>query len=244
MTTHLAMWSGPRNLSTAMMRAFENRPDTAVVDEPLYAHYLHHTGLAHPGREEILASQSTDWREVCTFLTAPPPHGQRLFYQKHMTHHLLPHMSRAWMQGLTHCFLLRRPEAVLSSYIKSRPDVTPADLGYAQQAEIYAWLVRETGARPLVVESSDVLKDPRRMLEALAHELDLPFYEEMLRWPAGPRDSDGVWAPHWYRSVQASTGFRPYQESTPDYPAELHWIVEDATPHYRALWEHRVRALS
>jgi hypothetical protein len=241
MTRRLAMWSGPRNISTAMMRAFENRPDCAVTDEPLYAHYLATTGIDHPGRAEVLSAQSQDWREVCATLVGPAPGGVKLWYQKHMTHHLLPNIERRWMKSLDHCFLIRSPAAVLSSYIKTRPEVTVDDLGFGQQAEIYDWLSRELGSPPLVLESSDVLRAPRGALQSLTDALDLPFLETMLTWPAGPRESDGVWAPHWYHAVESSTGFRPYEARQPEYPAEFQPIVDAATPHYRRLWEARLR---
>ena len=136
----LAMWSGPRNISTAMMRAWENRGDCAVVDEPLYAHYLAHTGLEHPGREEIIAAGETDWRKVAAGLTGPVPDGKPIFYQKHMTHHLLPHIGRAWLGELTHVFLIRDPRAVLVSYTRTRREVTAEDLGSVQELEIFQHL--------------------------------------------------------------------------------------------------------
>lgn len=142
----LAVWSGPRNISTAMMRAWENRGDCVVVDEPLYAHYLAHTGIDHPGREEIIAAGETDWRKVAAYLTGPLPTGVTLMYQKHMTHHLLPHIGREWLNALTHVFLIRDPRRVLVSYIKSRPNVTAADIGVLQQREIYEHVLRVSEA--------------------------------------------------------------------------------------------------
>ena len=230
------MWSGPRNISTAMMRAFENRDDCTVIDEPFYAHYLEQTRVDHPGIEEVIASQPTDWREVVKHLLGPIPAGRSIWYQKHMTHHLLPHIERDWMSKMVHCFLIRHPAEVLSSYARTRPNVTLDDLGFSQQAEIYDWL----GEDALVIDSRDVLQDPRRILGGLCRALAIPFTERMLAWPAGPRDTDGVWAKHWYQNVWASTGFHPPDRHAPAYPGSLQPIVDAALPIYRRLHAARL----
>jgi hypothetical protein len=230
------MWSGPRNISTAVMRAFENRPDCAVIDEPLYAHYLEKTRVAHPGIEEVIASQPTDWREVIRHLLGPIPGGKPIWYQKHMTHHLLPEIDRAWMQHLAHCFLIRHPAEVLSSYARTRPDVTLEDLGFKEQAEIYDHL----GGDALVIDSADLLAGPRAILTELCRALGIPFSEAMLSWPPGPRDTDGVWAVHWYQNVWASTGFQPREQKEPTYPRSLQPIVDAALPYYRRLHARRL----
>jgi hypothetical protein len=230
------MWSGPRNISTAMMRAFENREDCAVIDEPLYAHYLAKTRVDHPGIEEVIASQPTDWREVVAHLLGPIPHDRPIWYQKHMTHHLLPEIDREWMRHLVHCFLIRHPAEVLSSYAKTRANVTLEDLGFTQQVEIYDHL----GGDALVIDSRDVLEDPRAVLSRLCAELGIPFSERMLSWPAGPRDTDGVWAAHWYHNVWSSTGFQPPSRRAPEYPRSLQPIVDAALPLYRRLHAARL----
>jgi hypothetical protein len=240
MTRRIAMWSGPRNLSTAMMRAFENREDCAVTDEPLYAFFLSRTKIDHPGFDEAVASQPTDWREVVATLVGPAPGAKPIWYQKHMTHHLLPEVERGWMDHLTHCFLLRHPAEVLSSYAKTRPNVTLDDLGFVQQTEIYEHVSARTGP-PIVVDSRDVLLDPRRMLSLLCAALEIPFTERMLSWPKGPGKTDGVWGVHWYRSVWSSTGFQPYEARPPSYPAELQPIVDASMPHFDALFARRLR---
>ena len=202
------MWSGPRTVSTALMRAWENRPDTVVTDEPLYAFYLAATGLDHPGRDEVIASQPRDWRVVLRELTAGPlPPGVMIYYQKHMTHHLLPEVDRAALDGLSHAFLIRDPRQLLASYARVRSEPTVADLGLAQQAEIF----RAFGGP--VIDSADILRQPRAALEALCDALGVDFDPAMLAWPPGPRSSDGVWAPYWYDGVRASTGFGPYREA-------------------------------
>lgn len=201
------MWSGPRNISTAMMRAWENRGDCAVVDEPLYACYLAATGLDHPGRDAVLASQSRDWREVAAQLTGPIPGGKSLFYQKHMTHHLLPQFGRDWLDQLTHVFLIRDPRKVVASYVKSRPEISVEDIGVLQQFGIWQQACATSASPPLVIDADEFLQAPEAQLRALCRGLDIDFSERMLHWRAGKRDSDGVWAPWWYAAVEASTGF-------------------------------------
>ena len=180
MTLYLAMWSGPRNISTAMMRAFENRGDCEVVDEPLYAHYLAHTGLDHPGREQVIAAGDTDWRRVATRLTTPPAAGAALMYQKHMTHHLLPHIGRDWLAQLTHVFLIRDPRRVLVSYIKSRPNAVAADIGVLQQREIFEYVSRSSGSAPAVIDAGEFLRAPEAQLRVLCGLLGIEFTPRML----------------------------------------------------------------
>ena len=222
------------------MRAWENRADCNVVDEPLYAFYLKETGLAHPGRDQILEAQSTSWQTVTQQLIDSAPQGAPIWYQKHMVHHLLPSVDRAWLLQLDHCFLIRDPAEVLNSYIRSRPEVCLEDLGFVQQAEIFDWLTRQTGRSPLVIDSADVLRNPKRCLRNLCDALDLPFDDAMLAWPAGRRESDGIWAPYWYEAVESSTGFKPYRSPQLRYPPHLETIVEAARPHYQRLHSHRL----
>ena len=225
----IAMWSGPRTVSTALMRAWENRPDTVVADEPLYAFYLDRTGLDHPGRAEVIASQPTDWRVVLARLTnAPLPAGAVIGYAKHMTHHLLPEVDRTALAPFRHAHLIRDPRELLASYARVRTEPTLADLGLAQQAEIF-----EAFGGP-VVDSRDLLADPEGILRALCQALDVPFDDRMLAWPPGPRDTDGVWAPHWYESVRSSTGFTAYRPPTNPLPAHLEPLAESARPTTRA----------
>jgi hypothetical protein len=229
MTVRIAMWSGPRNLSTALMRSFENRGDCSVVDEPLYAAYLATTGLDHPGRDAVIASQPTDWREVARAMVEGPV-GTPLQYQKHMTHHLLPGMDRAAFAGLAHAFLIRDPERVLTSYAKVRDEPTLEDLGLPQQVAIF-----ETYGGP-VVDAAAILSAPEPALRALCGALGIDFDAAMLSWPAGPRDSDGVWAPHWYAGVEASTGFARESPGAHDpLPDRLQPLLERCRPYYDRL---------
>jgi hypothetical protein len=229
------MWSGPRTVSTALMRAWENRPDTVVIDEPLYAYYLSRTGLDHPGRAAIIASQPTDPNIVLEqLITAPLPNGAEISYVKHMTHHLLPEVDRAALAPLRHAHLIRDPRELLASYSQVRKEPTLDDLGIRQQAEIF-----ESFGGP-VVDSRDLLADPEGILRALCAALDVPFTKDMLAWPAGPRDSDGVWAPYWYDSVHASTGFAPYRPPAGPLPARLEPLAERCLPNYERLYQYRI----
>jgi hypothetical protein len=204
----IAMWSGPRNISTAMMRAWENRGDCVVSDEPLYAHYLAHTGLDHPSRDEVIADGETDWRKVVAHLTGPVPGGAPVWYQKHMTHHLLPHIDHGWIAQLRNVLLIRDPREVVASYVKSRATVTPEDIGLLQQVALYDELCA-AGDPPPIIDAGDFLRAPKAHLCALCDWLGIDFSERMLHWPKGPRESDGIWAPHWYAHVWESTGFEP-----------------------------------
>lgn len=238
----IAMWSGPRNISTAMMRAFENRADTAVVDEPFYAVYLAATGALHPMRDEVLASQPTDWQAVVAQLMGPVPGGRHVFYQKHMTHHMLPAIGRAWTARVRNAFLIRAPEDVLLSYTEVRGAATLEDIGVPQQLELFEREADRLGHAPPVIDSHDVLQDPRGVLGRLCAALGIAFSETMLSWPAGRRASDGVWAPAWYAAVERSTGFAPprAQARFADLTDALKPIAEAARPAYERLAKFRL----
>lgn len=238
----LAMWSGPRNLSTALMRSFGNRRDTVVVDEPFYAHYLLTTGLNHPGRDEVIASQPTDWREVATALHAPLPDGKTVHYQKHMAHHLLPVMGRDWLEGLTHVFLIRDPGDMLRSLDQKLETVRLDDTGLPQQVEIFDRMHAESGTIPTVVDADDLLADPPGVLAALCARLGIEFDPAMLNWPAGLRDTDGVWAKYWYESVARSTGFAHWERKRTPLPPALAVLEEQARTLHARLHSHRLRA--
>ncbi len=238
----IAMWSGPRNISTALMRAFENRPDCTVVDEPFYAHYLKETGIEHPGREAVLRSQPISAKAVAQQLLAPLPQDRPLQYQKQMSHHLLPSVPRDWMKQVTHCFLLRDPRAMIASYVRTRPEITLSDIGIAQLSGLFFQVAEEQGKPPVVMDSDDLLRDPERMLRALCHRLDIRFYPEMLSWPEGPRDSDGAWAPWWYKNVERSTGFEPRPAFDGTLPAELEVIAEQAVELQEKMAVYKINA--
>jgi hypothetical protein len=237
----IAMWSGPRNISTALMRSFGARPDTAVIDEPFYAVYLAQSGLDHPMRAEVLASQPNDWREVIPVLLGPVPDGKAVFYQKHMTHHMLDGIGRDWMYQVRNAFLIRRPDEVLASYSRKRSDVTLADIGIVQQREIFDREAQRLGSAPPVIEGIDVLRDPAGTLRRLCMALGIGYTDAMLRWPAGRRETDGVWAPAWYDAVERSTGFMPPPaRRTARLPDTLRRLADLARPHYETLAAHRL----
>ncbi len=237
----IAMWSGPRNISTAMMRSFENRSDSRVCDEPLYAHYLKQTGLDHPGREEVIEHHETDWRRVVAELLSDPPEGETVYYQKHMAHHLLPEMDRAWLQRLENCFLIREPREMLTSLMRKLPDIRLEDTGLPQQVEIMRLVEEEQGENPVILDARDVLEDPRRMLGSLCDRLAIPFEAGMLAWPAGPRESDGIWAKYWYEAVEKSTGFQAYRRKDDALPSELDSLLADCNQFYDLLYSRRLR---
>jgi hypothetical protein len=230
----LAVWSGPRNISTALMRSWENRPDTRVVDEPLYAYYLNETRLNHPGRDEIIAAGETSWQAVVAELTAPV---EGVYYQKHMTHHLIPQLPRDWIAQLTNVLLIRDPAEVVASYVRSRADVVAEDIGLVQQAELYDQL----GPHVPVIDAADFLRDPRGYLRWLCDYAGVEFTDRMLTWPPGPRESDGVWAPYWYRAVVESTGFEPYRPRAVELSGAAAAAAERSRPHYERLYAVRVQ---
>jgi len=239
----IAMWSGPRNISTAMMRAFENRPDCAVIDEPFYAAYLAETGLDHPARDAIIASQPTDWRVVAEDLVHGGRGAATVFYQKHMTQHLLPSMDLAFTDGLENCFLIREPRRILASYARIRPDFTLEEVGFPQQIALFRRVSERLGTAPPVIDSALTLKDPASVLRQLCERVGIAFSECMLAWPAGPRDSDGVWAPHWYAAVEASTGFAPPELAAPPppLPEQYEALCEEAEAIYAEMLPHAIR---
>ena len=231
----IAMWSGPRNISTAMLRSWGNRADTFVCDEPLYAHYLLETGLDHPGRDEVVDHHETDWRKVVDWLTGPIPEGKAVFYQKHMAHHLLPHIERDWLDKLTHCFLIRDPSAMLTSLIKHLPNPTLANTGLPQQLEIVRIVQQRTDRTPPIIDARDVLENPRGMLSLLCERLGVEFTEAMLTWPPGRRETDGIWAKHWYAAVEKSTGFGPYRRKGDEVPKKFEPLLAQCLELYSEL---------
>lgn len=238
----IAMWSGPRNVSTALMRSFGSRADTVVCDEPLYAYYLERTGLPHPMADEIIARHESDWRAVSRWLVGPLPPGKSVFYQKHMAHHLLPDIEREWLRELTHAFLVREPGAMLLSLDAVIPNPTLMDTGLPQQVELFDQVSRLTGSVPPIVDSEDLLADPRGVLTKLCERLDLEFEPGMLSWEPGVRATDGCWAEAWYGNALASTGFGPHRARTRPVPANMSTLERECAALYERLHEHRIVA--
>jgi hypothetical protein len=237
----IAMWSGPRNISTAMMRSWQNRPDTVVCDEPLYAHYLLKTGVNHPGRDEVIARHETDWRRIVDGLLHDEFDGAAVYYQKHMAHHLLPEIDRGWLDSLTHAFLIRAPREMLTSLLRNVPTPRIEDTGLPQQVDLLHHVQQRTGRSPPIVDARDVLENPRRMLTLLCEQLGVPFREEMLSWPPGRRETDGVWAKHWYAAVERSTGFEPYHPKDEPVPPHLHGLLAECERLYGELHSLHLR---
>jgi hypothetical protein len=235
MTVRVAMWSGPRNISTAMMRAWENRPDTIVVDEPFYAAYLARTGIEHPGRDAVIGSQPTDPDDVVRALLAPVEADVQ--YTKQMTHHLADDAELGWVAGFRNVLLVRDPAEVVASYVRSREACEPADIGLLQQLR----LLDVMPEAPPVIDAADFLRAPETYLRWLCDWLGIGFTDRMLHWPAGPRDSDGVWAPFWYDAVERSTGFEPWRPRSVDLSRHDTAVADACRPAYDALHAWRVR---
>lgn len=239
-TVRIAMWSGPRNLSTALMRAWENRGDTAVCDEPFYACFLAATGAKHPGAKEVVAHGESNWERVAERMIGPIPDDRPVFFQKHMAHHLLPEIGRGWMDRVINCFLIRDPREVIASYARVRGEVSAEDIGIARQAAIFGYVQQRQAQTPLVLDARDLLENPRGLLSALCDRLGIEFTDRMLTWSPGPRDSDGIWARHWYGSVYKSTGFHPHVSKADRLPPRLEPLARECESHYRRLWRHRL----
>ncbi len=237
----IAMWSGPRNISTAMMRSWGNRTDTDVIDEPFYAAYLNATGVVHPMQQEVLASQSLDYAHVIeSELEKHLAPGKLIQYQKHMTLHMVADIDEEWFVALRHAFLIRNPDEVVASYGLKRDSVTADDLGYVKQKQLYDKVVALQGSRPPVIDAKDVANNPKEVLRKLCECLDVSFDERMLRWAAGPRASDGVWAAHWYQNVEKSTEFVPYKNKPLNLSKEQQWIADQSRPFYQEMYKHRI----
>ena len=232
----IAMWSGPRNLSTAMMYAFGNRADLAVVDEPFYASYLSLTGLNHPMRDEILKSQDTNAGHVAASLVGEVPGGKPHFYQKHMTQHMIEGVRRDWMSQVANVFLIRHPARVVASFGIKYDNPTLEDIGFRQQADLFDEVL-ELGQDPVVLDSADIRNDPEGVLKDLCRRLALDWDPAMLDWPKGGHKADGIWAAHWYGSVHDSTGFAGPEGPLPELSGAAADLVERALPYYHKL-EH------
>jgi len=237
----IAMWSGPRNISTALMRSFENRPDTFVSDEPFYAYYLKETGIDHPYRENIILKGETCWKTVVKNITQDIPNKQTIWYQKHMAQHIPLNKAIRWIKELNNVLLIRHPKDVILSYIKKFKISDLSQLGYIQQIDIYNMMKENSAISPLILDARDLLFDTEGMLKELCSRLNIPYYKSMLSWPIGGRESDGIWGKHWYKNVEASGFFEDYKENDENFPVELEGILEDCMELYQQLYQHRIR---
>ena len=236
----IAAWSGPRNMSTTMMRSFGARSDTVCVDEPFYAVYLSQTGLRHPMSDEIFAAQSQDPRTVIEDLTARSEASHPILYQKHMTHHMLPDVPRDWLAACRNVFLIRHPARVIPSYARKMETVSLDAIGFPQQLSLFETAAKLEAETPIVIDSDDILRAPETRMRALCAALGIDWQAEMLAWPAGPRPEDGAWAPHWYDAVWRATGFGPPPGALPEVPPELSNIYDAALESYDRLAAHRI----
>lgn len=241
MTRRIAMWSGPRNISTAMMRSFSSRPDCFVSDEPFYGAFLKETGADHPMRDEVIASMETDWFKIADAMAGEPPDGSSLWYQKQMAHHMVGPVAPDDVHEVTHAFLIRDPRRMVASYARKRETVEPQDLGLRVIREFFDREADRLGSPPPVVDSADVLVDPAGALSALCDALDIPWTDAMLRWPAGRHPEDGVWASHWYGRVEASTGFEGEEDAAlPALDAHLQAVADACEEDYQAIARFRL----
>ena len=236
----IAMWSGPRNISTAMMRSWESRSDTFVVDEPFYPYYLSKTNINHPGRNEIISNGVIDDKIVSNSLINDTKSGCSIHYQKHITLHLLPSVNRDWMSNVTNCFLIRNPKDMIISYSKVHSDLNMHLLGLNEQYEIFNYVKDITGEIPPVIDSMDILQNPRHILEKLCKRIGVLFSDEMLSWSKGKRVTDGIWAKYWYKNVINSTGFNSHKEKTEEVPNKYLDLHAKCSEIYKELSQYKI----
>ncbi|MDG1712432.1 MAG: hypothetical protein P8H21_01065 [Woeseiaceae bacterium] len=204
---NLAMWSGPRNLSTALMRSFGNREDVIeVIDEPFYASYLKESNKKHPMYKEVLDSQESNWKMVVKNCLRED--GMGICYQKHMVQHILPNFEKKWILKCLNCFLIREPKEVISSFLKKWPDADFEDFGFLDQINLFHYIKNESGMPPVVIDAANLRDSPETYLPRLCSKLNISWDPKMLQWDAGLKPYDGIWASHWYPSVNSSTGFK------------------------------------
>ena len=235
----IAMWSGPRNISTAMMRSFENREDTYVIDEPFYAYYLKKTNLNHPLRQKVISSQESKLKNIIELITGEIPNNKMIWYQKHMVHHISSNMNMDWIKSFENCFLIRHPRDVIISYAKRNPINGINDLGYIHQKYLFQKIKEITGKYPSVFDSNDILINPEKYLRIMCNDFKIDFSEKMLYWPKGPRETDGVWSPYWYKNVMNSTSFNVYKGSKKKFPSKYKYLLEECLPYYEYLYSHK-----
>ena len=244
MTIRIAMWSSPRNLSTAMMRSFASRADTFVSDEPFYGCFLKATGANHPMREETIAAMDCDWKSVIQTLRGSPSGDSPIWYQKHMWHHMEGPIGYDDFAGFTHAFLIREPERMIASYLRKRESAAFDNFGLDRQAEFFEREADRLGHAPPVIDANDVLADPAGVLSNLCGAVGIPWDRAMLSWAPGRRETDGPWAPHWYAAVEQSTGFGPQETEPLDLPSEAQRLADRCRPFYERLASHRIGSSS
>ena len=240
-STRIAMWSGPRNISTALMYSFENRSDCYATDEPLYASFLLKSGTPHPGAEEVIENNEAQVGKIITTLTGPIPDEKQIWYQKHMCHHLPPDSDISWIDNFKNCFLIRNPREVLLSLSKITDSIDLLSTGLPQQLTIFRHVIKSSGKIPPVIDSADVLEDPESILSLLCESISIPFSQRMLSWDPGPRSCDGIWGKYWYDSVWKSSGFSSSSSKEGELSEHLHSVLEESTMIYQELRGMRIR---
>tara|TARA_B100001146_G_C16103172_1_gene400311 strand:+ start:276 stop:1007 length:732 start_codon:yes stop_codon:yes gene_type:complete len=240
MSNYIAMWSGPRNLSTALMRSFENRSDCFVSDEPLYPFFLHERKLEHPLKNKIIKSGEINYNKIIKYITGPIPYSKKIWYQKHMAHHISPDININWIKKMKNCLLIRHPNDVILSYLKKNELENTQQLGYLQQVYIYKMLSQKTESSPIVFDAQDLLKNPKKMLIEVCGNLKIKFDDRMLSWPSGARETDGVWGEYWYKKVKTSTSFKPYIETKKNIPSKYKNIYDESIEYYNFLYQKRI----
>ena len=236
----IAMWSGPRNVSTALMRSFENRSDCFVSDEPFYSYFLYKTGLKHPLSDKIIKSGLIDYNKIIKYITGHTPFSKNIWYQKHMAHHILEGVNMDWIKNMANCLLIRHPSDVILSYSKKNEIDNIQQLGYLQQIKIYKMLTEETGVSPIIIDAQDLLKEPRKMLIEICKNLKIKFNDKMLSWPPGGRKTDGIWGKHWYKQVEVSKGFNPYLKTDRTIPLRYQNLNNECMKYYDFLHQNRI----
>lgn len=238
----VAMWSGPRNISTAMMRSFGSRSDCAVSDEPFYGAFLQTSGEKHPMAAQTIASMDCDWQSIARRLRGPVPAGKKIWYQKHMPHHMVGPVSIKQFPDLRHAFLIRAPERVVASYAAKNELRTPASLGFGQMRAYFEAEAQRIGTPPPVIDTDEVLRNPASVLAQLCAALGIEWESGMLAWEKGPHPQDGVWGAHWYDKVNASQGFAPPQEALPLLVGDHRDVARQCRADYEALKRYAIRA--
>lgn len=231
----IACWSGPRNISTALMRAWSSRADTFISDEPFYAHYLKQTGLNHPMSKEIINLYSTKHKDIIKNLTSVIPKGKNIWYQKHMAHHILKVNDLSWIKNFHNCILIRHPKYVINSYVKKNTLSSVTDLGYTQQLSIIKFLKKEK-LKFYIIDSDDFLKNPEKKINDWCNFLNIDFKKSMLSWSKGPHINDGIWGKHWYNNINNSTKFFKIKRNLSTDYKEFQSIYDDAKYIYKKIY--------
>ncbi len=236
---NIFMWSGPRNISTALMRSFENRDDTQVIDEPFYAYYLHKTKKNHPMKNEIIKKYLINEEKIINLIMKKPEKDKKIYYQKHMTHHILDITQIDWIYNGVNCFLIRDPLEVINSYSKKNSLETSYDIGYPSLLKIFNKL-KLSNKETVVINSKDLLNSPKKVLKKLCNKINIDFDNKMINWPKGARSTDGIWSSVWYESVKKSSNFGKYVKNTEPLPSKFKYIYDECLEIYNLINKYKI----